>query len=96
MKEIAKLGTFTRTIFTDGSAKDGVLLGGSAAVICGGSPETEFVRLDTTTLRGSRWTSSYQTELWPHYIVQGPIIMLVWVKSVHEQTLIILYPLQIV
>ena len=50
------------TIYTDGSASEGMSKGGAAAVICKGSPQRPAV-IRTLKQKGARFTSSYDEEV---------------------------------
>ena len=50
------------TIYTDGAADAGMENGGSAAIITTGGPSNPNL-IKTLSCKGSRWTSSYETEV---------------------------------
>ena len=62
LQTIAAAGSQRVTIYTDGSAESGHSCGGSAAVVTSGSASAP-IHITTRTQKGSRWTSSFETEV---------------------------------
>ena len=62
IQSINDAGTRELTIYTDGSAVDGIAFGGSAAIVTEGPP-TNPTLIDSVSKKGNRWTSSYETEV---------------------------------
>ena len=62
ISSISMHGPTKFTIYTDGAADAGIKNGGSAAIITTGGPSNPTL-IKTLSCKGSRWTSSYETEV---------------------------------